>query len=82
MNEDRLNSLEQRLEKAVIKLDTFKATMIAEGDFTMAGVANPTEGLVIRAYQFLIDNGVVWGLQGYFGRNAHALIKKGLCHEQ
>jgi|ETNvirenome_6_85_1030632.scaffolds.fasta_scaffold12730_2 hypothetical protein len=82
MNEDRLNSLEERLERAVIKLDTFKATMIAEGDFTMAGVDNPTKELVIRAYQFLIDNGVVWSLQGNFGRNAHALIESGLCHER
>lgn len=81
MNEDRLNSLERRLERAVVKLDTFKATMIAEGDFTMAGVDNPTEELVIRAYQFLIDNGTVWQLQGFFGRNAQSLIDNGYCHE-
>ncbi len=34
---------------------------------------------VIHAYQYLIDTGVVWGLQGRYGRQAKHLIKIGLC---
>jgi hypothetical protein len=33
----------------------------------------------IAAYQFLIDNSIVWGLQGRYGRMAKHLIKVGLC---
>ena len=33
----------------------------------------------IEAYQFLIDNGMVWKLQGIFGRTAVRLIDDGSC---
>ena len=33
----------------------------------------------IAAYQFLINTGVVWGLQGRYGRNAKHLIEVGIC---
>lgn len=33
----------------------------------------------IAAWQRLIDSGVVWQLQGYFGRTAAALIASGDC---
>lgn len=33
----------------------------------------------IAAWQRLIDSGVVWQLQGYFGRTAAALIENGEC---
>lgn len=35
----------------------------------------------IAAWQYLIDTGIVWSLQGSYGRNAAALIEAGVCHE-
>ena len=61
------------------KWDTFSATMMAEGDFAMAGVDVPTKELMISAWQYLIDSGTVWQLQGVYGRTAVQLIEEGLC---
>ena len=55
------------------KMDTFTAVMIAEG------VEDADEDTQIAAWQTLIDSGVVWTLQGFFGRNAAALIESGVC---
>ena len=33
----------------------------------------------IAAYQFLIDNGSVWSMQGRYGRLAKHLIEVGIC---
>jgi hypothetical protein len=32
------------------------------------------------AWQHLIDTGLCWKLQGFFGRTATTLIKSGECH--
>jgi hypothetical protein len=55
-------------------MDDFTATGIAEG-FIEAG--DETE--VIAAWQHLIDTGLAWRLQGWFGRTATALIDNGVC---
>ena len=34
---------------------------------------------VIEAWQALIDTGIVWTLQGRYGRAAHELIVQGVC---
>lgn len=54
-------------------MDIFTATMIAEG------VEPADEETQIEAWQVLIDTGVVWRLQGAFGRQAAALIDAGVC---
>jgi len=34
----------------------------------------------IAAWQQLIDTGLVWSLQGWFGRRASQLIEDGICN--
>lgn len=53
----------------------YEATMIAEG------VEDADEDRVLEAWQYLIDTGLAWTLQGAFGRMAANLIEEGLCHE-
>lgn len=38
-----------------------------------------SEEQVIEAWQLLIDSGLAWKLQGWFGRNAERLIEQGVC---
>ena len=62
-------------------LSTFDATMIVEGEWDLAGVDpdDRTEETFIEAAQVLIDTGLAWQLQGYFGRTCAALIDAGHC---
>jgi hypothetical protein len=39
------------------------------------------EETLISAWQHLIDTGMAWKLQGWFGRQAAALIEQGVCHK-
>jgi len=56
------------------KLTNYKATMIAEG------VLEPDyPDQYIEAWQHLIDTGLAWSLQGWFGRVAKNLIADGIC---
>ena len=41
-----------------------------------------TKEEIIDAFQFLIDCGDTWRLQGFYGRTAASLIEQGLCHHK
>ena len=55
-------------------IDNFKAVMIAEGIEEV-----DSEEEYIEAWQHLINTGLAWNLQGWFGRNAKSLINNGIC---
>lgn len=46
-------------------------------------IENPEPGTtladILPAWQTLIDSGVVWQLQGFYGRTATGLINSGMC---
>jgi hypothetical protein len=52
--------------------------MIADLEWEMAGVPQSHDAYV-EAYQFLIDTGAAWHLQGRIGREAMRLIEEGEC---
>ncbi len=43
------------------------------------GYSEGTDEERIRAWQHLIDTGLAWQLQGFFGRTAMNLIESGIC---
>ncbi len=55
-------------------MTNLEAIDIAEG---VQAAKDETE--FIDAWQQLIDTGLAWSLQGWFGRRAAELIEKGLC---
>lgn len=55
--------------------EVLDAINIVEG----AVESSPTEEL--KAWQYLINTGVCWELQGWYGRTASRLIESGDCHE-
>lgn len=36
----------------------------------------------VSAWQYLIDTGHAWTLQGWYGRTARNLIEQGICHKK
>ena len=56
-------------------LDSYTAVGIAEGF-----IDAESEEQVLDAWQFLVDTGLAWKLQGFFGRTATALIEEGLIN--
>ena len=53
-------------------MQIFNATMIAEGVQEA-----DSEEQYLEAWQLLVDTGIAWQLQGYFGRTAQAMIDNG-----
>jgi len=58
-----------------LPMDAYRACGLVEG------FENPkSEDEVIEAWQFLIDTGLAWRLQGRIGRAAMDLIEAGYCN--
>lgn len=55
-------------------MDDYNAVGIAEGF-----IEADDEQQIIDAWQHLINTGLAWRLQGWFGRQATALIEQGIC---
>jgi hypothetical protein len=56
-------------------MDSYTATGIAEGF-----VEAESEEQVAEAWQYLVDTGLAWTLQGWFGRTAAQLIESGFIN--
>jgi UDP-N-acetylenolpyruvoylglucosamine reductase len=56
-----------------MELTTYEAVGIAEGF-----IEAESEDQVLAAWQYLVDTGLAWSLQGFFGRTANQLIEDGL----
>ena len=54
-------------------MDSYEAVGIAEGF-----IEPDNEEQVIEAWQYLVDTGLAWQLQGLFGRTASQLIEQGI----
>lgn len=61
-------------------MNIFDATMIAEGQYDLAGLDSEviTDDTILEAWQTLVNTGTVWQLQGWFGRQAAAMIDAGV----
>ena len=62
-----------------IKMTPYLATAIAEGFYEGEEVSREQQ---IEAWQYLVDTGMAWTLQGWFGRTASALIETGVIHKK
>lgn len=58
------------------KLDNYTAVGIAEGF-----IETDDEQEILEAWQHLVDTGLAWTLQGWFGRTAQSLIDSGAITE-
>lgn len=63
-------------QRSNVKWDNYLATGVAEG-FEEAGSEDET----VEAWAYLIKSGLAWSLQGWFGRNAAAIIQGGSIDE-
>jgi len=55
------------------KMDSYTAVGLAEGF-----IEADSEDEIIEAWQYLVNTGLAWQLQGFFGRTAKRLIEDGV----
>jgi len=56
-------------------MNTFQAAGIAEGFIECTD-----EAQYIEAWQYLVNSGTAWRLQGWFGRQAASMIEEGIIN--
>jgi len=61
------------------KMTPYLAVAIAEGFCEGEGASQDQQ---IEAWQYIVDTGLAWTLQGRFGRTASALIEAGVVHKK
>ena len=66
------------------KMSTFKAVETIETAHDNNLLVSEADEImetddIIEAYQFLIDNGIIWVMEGTYGRMAEYLIDYGIC---
>lgn len=57
-----------------MKINNYNAVGIAEGF-----IECEDQKTINKAWQHLIDTGLAYSLQGWFGRTAESLIEQGIC---
>jgi len=57
-----------------MEINNYNAVGIAEGF-----IECEDQKKINKAWQHLIDTGLAWSLQGWFGRTAESLIEQGIC---
>ena len=64
-------------KKDNMKLNNYNAVGIAEGF-----IECNDKKTIVKAWQYLIDTGLAFKLQGWFGRTAIDLINQGICKKK
>ena len=68
------------MEQETLIIDnTYIACAIAEGFCEGEGASAEQQ---LQAWAYLIKDGIVWSLQGFYGRNATSLIENGLITKE
>ena len=68
-----LNKLTTESPDSKKTFDDFTAVGMAEGF-----IESDSEEDILAAWQHLVDTGLAWSLQGWFGRTATSMIEQGL----
>jgi len=59
-------------------MTSYQAIGLAEGFIEPEGSETEQNEQIVAAWQHLVDTGLAWTLQGWFGRTATAMIEAGL----